>query len=448
MENEKSEKLTRNETRGNDYEARRVQQLYAAGEAFPHNGGPELAREIIASGAAAETFNARMLEKMRGAQRPTVTAQPYESPDSPTISAPAYRGNINPILLRQFDGDRRKAEAGLYGVGQWLRAKLGGNKSAARWCLENGIMQRDASESVGTEGGYLVPNVLSNSIIDFTIEHGVARKECRVVPMGSDSMQVPVRKTGVTAYFVNENTEVTKSQASWGSVQLMAKKLAVLSVMSSEVDEDAVIDLGAWVAMECGRSFAEKEDDCWLNGDGTSTYGGMTGVRTKIIDGTHDAGKVTAGANIDTFAEILSGDLDNVVAKLPQPAVRNAKWYCSQTAYALVFHRLIQAAGGITLNDLVNGPIKQGYLGFPIVITEKMPNGASTDYSGAAMLLFGDMSQASLLGSRREIRIKVDTSRYLENDQVAILATERFDIINHGLGDNTNAGAVVALIGN
>ena len=36
---------------------------------------------------------------------------------------------------------------------------------------------------------------------------------------------------------------------------------------------------------------------------------------------------------------------------------------------------------------------------------------------------------------------------YAANGQIGVLGFERFDIVNHDMGDNTNAGPVVALIG-
>ena len=63
------------------------------------------------------------------------------------------------------------------------------------------------------------------------------------------------------------------------------------------------------------------------------------------------------------------------------------------------------------------------------------------------MLFFGDLSMAATFGDRRGMTIAVSTERYFELDQLAIKGTERFDIVAHGLGDNTNAGPIVALIG-
>jgi HK97 family phage major capsid protein len=63
------------------------------------------------------------------------------------------------------------------------------------------------------------------------------------------------------------------------------------------------------------------------------------------------------------------------------------------------------------------------------------------------MLLFGDMSKAVAVGSRREIAPATSLHRYLDSDQLAYRITERFDIIPHNLGDATNAGALVGLQG-
>ena len=87
----------------------------------------------------------------------------------------------------------------------------------------------------------------------------------------------------------------------WDDVNLVARKLAVLTRMSSELAEDAIIDLAAWLAEEVAYAFAEKEDDCLFNGDGTSTYGGIQGVLNKL---SGKAGAMSATSGVDTFAEV------------------------------------------------------------------------------------------------------------------------------------------------
>jgi hypothetical protein len=63
-----------------------------------------------------------------------------------------------------------------------------------------------------------------------------------------------------------------------------------------------VINMGDDLAGEIAYAFALKEDQCGFIGDGTSTYGGMQGVCTKIkgLSGTiaNIAGLVVATARL------------------------------------------------------------------------------------------------------------------------------------------------------
>jgi HK97 family phage major capsid protein len=124
--------------------------------------------------------------------------------------------------------------------------------------------------------------------------------------------------------------------------------------------------------------------------------------------------------------------------------VDNAKFYISQTGFATLFERLIANAGGNAISTL-SGKIQYQYLGFPIVIAQKLPL-ITTSLTGQAMLHFGDLRLAAALGERRGVTIKQSTERYMDSDQIGILGTERFDINVHDMGDNTNAGPLVTMV--
>jgi HK97 family phage major capsid protein len=217
--------------------------------------------------------------------------------------------------------------------------------------------------------------------------------------------------------------------------------------LSTDYAEDAIIDVADDLASEMAYAFAVKEDACLIDGDGSNTYGGIRGIRPMIIDGTHTAGAVAmTTATHDVFSEIDADDLVAVMAKLPIYAQGGAVWLCSSAANSAVFDALKAAAGGNNMMDLAGRPTS-AYLGYPIVMSQSMPASLSTDYSNLVMLFLGNFSQAVTMGDRRGFTIRVDQSRYLEYDQIAVLGTERFDIVVHDLGDTTNAGPVVALVG-
>jgi HK97 family phage major capsid protein len=71
------------------------------------------------------------------------------------------------------------------------------------------------------------------------------------------------------------------------------------------------------------------------------------------------------------------------------------------------------------------------------MLTAKMPT-ITTTLTGKVMLAFGDdVRAAGVLGQRRGITLARSPDRYLDQDQIAILGTQRFDAVLHDCGDNS-----------
>jgi HK97 family phage major capsid protein len=332
-----------------------------------------------------------------------------------------------------------RGEEQAYRMGKWLLATMYGVPEARQWCADHGVpIVRAQSEGVNSAGGELVPEEMMASIIVLRETFGVFRREAQVIPMGRDTMNWPRRTGGVTAYFVSEGTAPTQSQAAWDNVNLTAKKLASLVLLSTELSDDAIINVADYLTSEIAYAFASKEDDCGFNGDGTSTYGGITGLTATSKVGS--AGLYTASGHA-TFDVLTATDIEQMRALLPFYALPNAKIYCSQYAFALCFERLIAAGGGNSIATL-NGEIVYRYLGTPIVISQKLP---STTPTGKVAILYGDMAKAAALGERRQVSIKRSDERYFDTDQIGIMGTERVDVNVHDVGDSVNAGPIVAL---
>lgn len=357
----------------------------------------------------------------------------------PAVRRASYAGLKSYKDFRADNGTTIRAEDQAYRVGQFLLATMFDIPTARQYCADNGIaLTRAQAEGVNSAGGFLVPEEMMASIIVLRETFGVFRREAQVVPMGRDSMNWPRRTAGVTAYFVGEGAAPTESAATWDNVNLVAKKMAALVRMSTEISDDAVINVADWLTGEIAYAFASKEDDCGFNGDGTSTYGGTTGLTQKFATAT--AGVYTATGHA-TFDVLTATDIEQMRALLPFYALPNAKIYCSQYAFALCFERLVAAAGGNTIATL-NGEVEYRYLGTPIVISQKLP---STSPTGKVAILYGDLKKAAALGERRQVTIKRSDERYFDTDQIGIMGTERVDVNVHDVGDTVNVGPVVAL---
>jgi HK97 family phage major capsid protein len=75
----------------------------------------------------------------------------------------------------------------------------------------------------------------------------------------------------------------------------------VLTLMSSELDEDAAVSIGDILVGEMAYAFANSEDTAGFSGDGTSTYHGVVGLRTIFNNGVGSlAGAVDAATATTT----------------------------------------------------------------------------------------------------------------------------------------------------
>lgn len=332
-----------------------------------------------------------------------------------------------------------KSDFDAYASGQFLRATIGKNDVAAQWCKEHGIMNVH-STTTNSAGGYLVPEGFENAIINLREEYGIFRQNARVYPMTEPIVYVPRRQSGFTAYYVGENSAGTESDASFSQVKLDAKKLMILTRLSQELSDDAIIQLADFVAQEMAYAFAVQEDQAGFLGDGTSTYGGILGLRNALLAGS----TVTAIAGDNTFEELEFAFFQNAVGKLPRfPGIRPA-WYVHNALYWNAMVRLANAAGGNNIASVQAGPTGLSFMGYPVVLVNALPS-ALTDLASTVVGFFGDLAMTATLGSKAGISIVTDSSRYFEYDQIAVRCTQRYDIVVHEVGTASAAGPMIAL---
>lgn len=361
--------------------------------------------------------------------------------------------------LKNFTGTTKvEAATKAYRFGQWFMGHVmqpayplnAAFNKAAEWCKTNGIKVQQ--EAVDADGGALVPPEFDNTIIDLKEKYGTFRPNTKVVPMARETKTVPRRTSGLTAYFVGEGATITASSNTWDNVMLIAKKMAALTVFSSEIREDAIINIADDLAFEIAYAFANKEDDCGFNGDGTSTYGGITGVLPKLLGLNSTianiAGLVVGAGN--AYSELTLANFNSVVGLLPQYAdTNNAKWYMHKTFYHQVAERLALAAGGVTSAEVMRGAREFTFLGYPVQFAQVLPK---VEANSQICAILGDLSLASKFGDRRQTSVFLDPYSLTTTDQLQIRGTQRIDIVVHDVGNadataaNRQAGPVVGLI--
>jgi len=357
----------------------------------------------------------------------------------PRVEAPRAYGK-----LKSFKNDR-DGEARAYCFGRFCAAAMGHTKSL-EWCKTNGVSlvrEKAHVEGVNTAGGFLVPEEMDSELVILREEYGVFRREARVIPMSSDVRNVNKRRAGLTAYWVGEGAPITKSQSTFGQNKLVAKKLAVLTEISSELNEDSLVNLGDDAADEIAQALAFAEDNAGFNGDGTGAFGGIVGLQNALTDATYQVADMGAAT---TYAGVALADLIAAFRKLPAWAStrNNIKIFTNKQAWHGVFERLAAAGGGNTMVTLSQGLREPTFLGYPVVWAQSIP---VSETGGATFAYVGDLRLAAYFGDRRQTAVDFSNSGgdAWENDLIAVRATERLDINLANIGSASEFGAIVRL---
>jgi len=378
------------------------------------------------TGLFAELKKALKFEAQKAAILKPVNRVP--EPTTPSVS-------INPVNRVSGRLKAFKAKEDAYKVGQWYLATIHKNAKSQQFCNDNGI-QMAQTEGTTTAGGFLVPDPLAQAVIDVREASGISRQICRVVPMTSDTLNQPKRTGGLTVKYPGEATAIVASDKTWGNVALAVVKRATMTKVSSELNEDSIINVMDDLANEIGRAFALQEDNELINGDGTGTYGSEAGLLNQL----GAAGKTTQGAGDTGWSTLLVGDFHTAVGLLPEKYHYAASWLMRRNFYSTIIEPLKFAAGGNTAVDLENGT-RPSFLGYPINFSDQMP----VDAAAGCASLFGSFQDSVIIGDRSMLTISSSEDFAFDEDVTTVKGTDRYDIAVHEPGDGSDAGGFVGV---
>ncbi len=351
--------------------------------------------------------------------------------------------------LKAFPNTNEGAKDAYY-CGMWIRAVKSRLSNMRDQVAEDVLKDRGwtprmaQTEGTDTAGGFTVPEPLQAAIIDIREASGVARRVCDIVAMSSKTEDVPKRTGGLTVYYPGEGNTITTSDMTFGRVNLVAIKRAVANQISNELSDDSLVNMTDRAINEMGYALARQEDNEFINGDGTSTYGGEDG----LLNALGSAGLFTAPTGQSTWLLLNEASISQWKGLLPGRFFdkNNVAIICTSEFYFTVFDRLMNAAGGNTNTSLRTGGLFDisdlQYNGVPIFLTDQMPSTTAVSQNSA---VYGNFGLSCMLGERAGVRIGSSTDYAFLDDVNTLLATSRYDFNLHEAGDGTNAGGYVGL---
>ena len=243
----------------------------------------------------------------------------------------------------------------------------------------------------GDLGGALIPDEISQEIIQTLPQSSVLLTRARRVPMSSKKKTQPVLASLPEAYWVSEGGLKQTSKTGWEDVQITAEELAVIVPIPDSVVDDAKINLWDTVKPLIAEAMGKKIDQAGIFGvDKPSTWG------NDILAGATAAGtNVASGTGVD-----LADDIAMIGQKLSEKGFA-VNGFASQPGLNWQLARLRDANGQPIYTPSVAAGNPASLYGYPL---NEVANGAWD--TTKAMLLAADWTKF-VVGVRQDITYKV-----------------------------------------
>lgn len=262
------------------------------------------------------------------------------------------------------------------------------------------------------KAGYLLPKPFLAEVFVIIEQYGLARQLLRGVPMNSKDLDLKNVSTKVVASWVTEGNRITDDDLVLAEGQLSVEKLAGLTSWTTELQEDMAISLLPLVSEQFGESISKKEDQAAFLGDGTASYGNMTGIANLSSVQQYDMGSGdTAASAVD------ESDLRSAKNQLSEARQQGAVWIMHRTIKDLI-EQLENSAGYRIFQENISGNGPDTLLGHPIYTSEVMPASGSVN-PGDPFIIFGNPTR-SLMGMRRGLTADVSREAVIADASGAV----------------------------
>jgi HK97 family phage major capsid protein len=273
-------------------------------------------------------------------------------------------------------------------------------------------------ESVDDSGGFIVPLEFERSLVAGLQENNVIRTLAKTITTAADR-KVSIAAAPSTATWVGEAAAIPESTVTFGQKILDAHKLTDLIKVSTELLQDAMFDLEAYLTAEFARAFGAAEEQSFCTGTGV---GQPTGIFTE--NGGH-LGVTTAGQTAITFDDLIA-----LVYALKSPYRRNACFLTNDATVGALRKLKDSNAQYLWSVGLTQGQPDR-LLGFPLYTSPYAPTIAAGAYSVA----FGDFANF-WIADRAGRTVQRLNELYAGGGQIGYLAMERVDgkvILSEGI---------------
>lgn len=275
-------------------------------------------------------------------------------------------------------------------------------RSAFRNYLRKGMdaglekMQLKAlSVGTDTEGGFLVPNQMSELLTQIVFESSPMRKLATIETISSDTLDL-IDDTGeMTAEWATETAARNETNNPlFGRTQIETFEMHAQPKATQKLIDDASIDIESWIARKVAEKFSRLEATAFISGDGVGKPKGILAYAAGTAWGQIEQ------LNSGTSAVITADSLIRLYYALKDEYAKQASFLMHRTSAQAV--RLLKEA---TTNQYLWQPglaagAPDTLMGVPVVLASDVPAPAASSLS----VVVGDFKRAYLIVDRLGIR--------------------------------------------
>lgn len=260
---------------------------------------------------------------------------------------------------------------------------------------------------VGTEGGYLVPEVFMTNIIDKLQEVSVMRQNSTVVRTVSTT-NIPLGNGRPTFAIIAENGTYPQTDASFAQAVLGAFKIGGIIKASDELLQDAFTNIQAYITKLSVEGIADAEEGYFTTGTGTGQAQGIVTAST-------------LGVTTVAVASVTLDEVIDLIYSVKAPYRMNSKLMMNSSTEKAI-RKLKDSNGQYLWQPSLQVGTPNSFDGYPIVINEKMASLGT----GNKFMLFGDFKYYEI-GDRGTMEIKRLDELYSATGEVGFRVNKRSD---------------------
>ena len=336
-------------------------------------------------------------------------------------------------------------------AGAYFRLAALGREGYAQKANDQSIVRKAAMSYDFAGGGFVVPDVLANMIIDVKPRYAaIPSLYGGLTPIAASGESVPRRTGGVTVYSPGEGVAATESNPTGDQVKLTPFEMVALSKPSRTLIQRSAINFGDWIVREMGYAVDKKFEEIVILGDGTSTYFNQVGLIGRYAQIVTDAGGtwttnaeyagsiVRASGNL--WSEITYDDVMKVIGRpLDIENPMRSSILCSRPFYYQVLVPLATSRGGSTRAEVLAGVSTPMFEGYNVVFSNAMPQ---IESNGSVCMHFADWNVCSKVAEvPGTLTVETSTERFWDERKVGFQISVQRALNMHDLGTGNSTAA-------